>query len=155
MVNLYNAIFNKTANKLFTIFKNFYQIWTLLATLNNFEIITNEICTLLIQRLSLQKNSNLQTMDYITKWKTKTKHSPIIASTIRPSVSLFESLLWSQAQLCSLLTSLVCFKYWPCKAFYCQSCNLFCFFTFFKAVASCKLSSSPPLAACISLSSFP
>ena len=38
------------------------------------------------------------------------------ATTLRISVSLFKSPFWSQTQLCSLPTSLVFLKHWPCKA---------------------------------------
>ena len=47
------------------------------------------------------------------------------AATVRLSVSLFKSPFWSQSQHWSLLTSLVCLKYWPCRTFSFQSSNLF------------------------------
>ena len=68
------------------------------------------------------------------------------AATIRLSVSLFKSPFWTQTQLCSLLISLICLKYCPCKAFSSQSCNLFSVFAFFKTLAASKpstLSISP------------
>ena len=77
------------------------------------------------------------------------------AATIRLCVSIFKSPFWSQTQFYSLLTSLVCLKYWPCKAFPSQSCNLFSFFPFFKTFAASKPSTLSPLASDISLSSPP
>ena len=75
-------------------------------------------------------------------------------ATIRLSVSLFKSPFWSQAQHWSLLTSLVCLKYWPCRTFSSQSSNLFSFFDLFKTLAASKPLILSPLASCINLSSL-
>ena len=74
------------------------------------------------------------------------------AATIRFSVSLFKSPFWTQT---SLVTSSVCLKYWPCKAFFSQSYNLFSFFFSSKTLAASEPSTLSFLAACIGLSSLP
>ena len=79
----------------------------------------------------------------------------LCAATIRLYVSLFKSPFWSQPQFCSLLTSLVCLKYWFCKEFFSQSCSLFSFFAFFKTLGASKPYTLSSLAVCGSLSSLP
>ena len=54
------------------------------------------------------------------------------AANIRLSVSLFKSPFRSQPQNWSLFTSLVCFKYWPCRNFSSLNSNFFSFFDLFK-----------------------
>ena len=128
-------------------------------------ISNNAFCTSLLQpptTWSILSSAFLHSLHNVSFWLLSifalTKFVFIIwfcAATIRLSVSLFKSPFWSQTQLCSLLTSLVCLKYWPCEAFSYQSYDLLLFFTFFKTFVSCKSCNLSSLAACISLSSLP